>query len=154
MSQSASRADRSIAIIAAVVLIGLALVYAGMTALFAFLLSQPRNTIFRIGETRLYSEFGAYGLVIFGLLCLLSAYAGLATIRRWPHWASIGQAAGWATIGLCVYGIWIFLNLIMPGLPYFPIPLGINLPVDVALAAGVIGVFVLWATRMQAEKNP
>jgi hypothetical protein len=154
MSQSASRARRSIVIVAAVVLLALALVYAGMTALFAFLLSQPKNVIIRIGEVRLYSEFGAYGLVIFGLLCLLSAYAGLATIRRWPHWACIGQAAGWATIGLSVYGIWLFLNLIMPGLPYFPVHVGINMPVGVALATGIVGGFVLWAMRKRAEKNP
>jgi hypothetical protein len=95
----------------------LALVYAAIAALFGFLFSAFPSTItpvsemsakldFRggtivhIGEMRLYSEFSLNGLLVFTPLCLLSAYGGLASIRRWSGWAPVAQAAGWATVAL------------------------------------------------------
>ena len=102
----------------------------------------------------MYSDFGLNGPLVFGLLCLLSGYGGVASIWRWPGWRPVAQAAGWATVGLSVYGIWMFLNIIVIGLPYPPFAIGINMPFYVSIMTGVIGVFVLWAIRTPTEKTP
>lgn len=154
MLQSKPRARLSTAIIlGAAVLLILALIYGATVALFGILLSRPTHGAVLIGDIRLSSNFGFNGPLVFGLLCLLSGYGGLASIWRWPRWMAVAQAAGWATIGLSVYGIWTFLNIIAPGLPYPPFAIGIYMPFYVSLVAGVIGIFVLWAMRKPAEKN-
>ena len=154
MPAKASGAKRTVVVIAAVTLLVLALVHAGIVALFAVPLWQSRNLIIRIGEFRVYSEFAHYGIPIFAVLCLLCAYAGLAAMLPWKTWAIGGAIAGWSTIALFVYGFWTFLNLLAPGLPYFPIPVGVHMPMQVALAAGAIGIFVLWAMRKPSESKP
>ena len=155
MSQSKPRSGRSIAVIlGAVVLLALALIYAAIAALFGTLLWRLTHTIIVIGDIRLYSDFAVNGLLVLGLLCLLSGYGGLASIWRWPRWQPVAQAAAWATIGLGIYGIWVFLNMILPGLPHPPFAIGINIPFNVSVVAGVIGLLVLWAMRKPAEKSP
>src|SRR5262245_54717902 len=148
-----SRFRRSIVVVAAVLLVLLALVYCGIAAILISMLTQPRHSIVRLGEFRLYSEFGVAGALSFGVLCLLSLFAGLAALRRWSGWALIGRVAGVATMVLGFYGVWMFLRMMMPDLPYFPIPLGVNLPVEIALAAGAVGLFVVLAMPNPAENS-
>jgi hypothetical protein len=157
MSQSIPRASRSIAVIVgAVVLLALALVYAAIAALFGILLSRPTHMIVRIGDTNLYSDFAVSGVLVFGLLCLLSGYGGLAAIRRWSHGMPVAHAAAWATIGLGIYGIWVFLSamIMVPGLPRPPFAIGINMPFEVSVVTSAIGLLVLWTTWRPAEKSP
>jgi hypothetical protein len=170
MSDSIPRDGRSTAVILGIVaLLALAIIYAAIAVLFGSLFSTfpPTRigetslnldlrgaTVLQIGEMRLNSEFSLNGLLIFGLLCLLSAYGGLAAIWRWPRWTSVARAAGCATILLSIYGIWTFLTMVAPG-PPFPFPvIGIQMPIHVSLAAGVIGVLVLAALRNPVVKNP
>ena len=174
MSVSLSRSGRSIAVILGiVVLLTSAVVYAAIAALFGLLLSLstgPGTTIavlrgppildFRggtvasIGDMRLTSEFSLHGLLIFGLLCLLSAYGGLASIWRWPRWLSVARAAGWATLSLSLYGISTYLTLVSPAGPLWFPPVGIMMPIDLSLAAGVAAVLVLLAIRKPAAGSP
>jgi hypothetical protein len=155
MVQAISGARRPIVRIAAGAwLLVLALIDAAIVALFTFLVTRTTAAAIRIGEVLLLSDDGYNGAAVFLLLCLLSGYAGLALICRWRDAAFAAQAAGWATIALCVYGLWLYLNMLVPGLPHFPISIGISMPPSVSLAFGVIGLFVIWATRNPTEKNP
>ena len=147
MSQSGPRARRSIVTIAAIALVVLALIYGGIAALCIAMVMRPGYSIVTMGGVRLSSEFAVAGALNFGLLCGLSIYAGSGAFGRWPRWALIGQVAGWATVGLGIYGVWTFLNAIVPGLPHVPVPIGIGLPIEIALASGAIGVFVVWAMQ-------
>jgi hypothetical protein len=168
MSDSSQRGGRSIAIIiGAAALLILVVVYAAIAALFGFLLLASTLTMDRVGETsmnldfrgativhigeiRLSSEFSLIGLLIFGLLCLLSAYGGLASIWRWPRSVWVARAAGWATVALGIYGGWTFLIMIAPGLPHPPFAIGVMMPIHVAIAAGLIGTLVLLVMRKPA----
>ena len=154
MAQTISGAGRFLIIFGSVVLLILAVICAAITALFLVLMAQPKHQIVVLGDIRVYSEFGYNGVPIFLLICLLSGYAGLAAIFRWRGSEVAPQLAGWATIGLGAYGLWVFLRLIMPNVPYPPFSIGMNLPPFVALALCAIGIFVLWAIRKPTEKNP
>jgi hypothetical protein len=152
MLQTTSATARLVVILGGAALLVLAIIYAAIVAIFISLSFQPTHLIIHLGEVRLYSEFGYSGVPIFLIMCLLSGYGGLAAILRWPSaWHAV-QIAGWATIGLGAYGLWIFLCLFVP-IPYPPFTIGMNLPPLVALALCVIGSFVLCATRKPKEKN-
>jgi len=157
MAQAMSGRHWSIARVAAsVLLLVLALIYAGITALFVLLLSSPWGTSLRIGDDIivLHSEFASSGTVVFLTLCLLSGYAGLATLIAWRGARLVALAAGWATIALGIYGLWIYANMLMIGLPFLPFSIGMQSPPLVSLALCVIGILVLWATRKVIGKNP
>ena len=130
------RSGRSVAVIVgAVVLLALALVYAAIAALFGALLSTSGLLLVRIGDDmRFYPDFSLNGLLVFTPLCLLSAYGGLASIRRWTGWAPVAQAAGWATVALSIHELWTFLDMIAPGLPHPPFAIGVIMPTYVAIA--------------------
>jgi hypothetical protein len=134
---------------ASVLLLVLALSYAGITALFVLLVSSSRNASLRIGDDLvvLHSEFASSGTVVFLALCLLSGYAGLATLIAWRGARLVALAAGWATIALGIYGLWI-------GLPFLPFSIGMRSSPLVSLALCVIGIFVLWAMRKAIDKGP
>ena len=154
MEHTISGAGRFAIVFSSVVLLILAVIHAAITALFLFLMAQPKHQVVVLGDIRMYSEFGYYGAPIFLLICLLSGYAGLAAIFRWRGSQIAPQIAGWATIGLGVYGLWVFLCLITPNVPYPPFTIGMNLPPLIAFALCVIGIFVLWAVHKPTERNP
>jgi len=84
MAQTSSGRHRSIARAAAsVLLLVLALIYAGITALFVLLVPSSRITLLNIGNdiVVLYSDFAYNGIVVFLASCLLSGYAGVAVAR-------------------------------------------------------------------------
>jgi hypothetical protein len=150
-------------------LLVLALIYAGITALFVSLLSSAwgtsltigndfiGGTIIRIGNDFivLNSEFAYSGAAVFLALCLLSGYAGLAALSGWRGAWPIAKAAGWATIALGVYGLWIYANMLVIGLPVLPFSIGMRSSPLVSLVLCVIGILVLWAMRRNTiEGNP
>ena len=154
MSDSIPSAGRSVAVmLGAVVLLALALVYAAIAALFGSLFWSSGRFIVRVGDDlRFYPDFSLNGLLVFAPLCLLSAYGGLASIRRWSGWVSVAQAAGWGTVALSIYGLWTFLILISPGVPYPPFAIGVVMPIHVAMAVGLIGILVLLLMRRPAVR--
>ena len=157
MAQAMSGRHWSVARIAAsVLLFVLALIYAGITALFVSLLSRSWGTSLRIGSDFivLNSEFARSGAVVFLALCLLSGYAGLAAPSGSRGARLVGLAAGCATIALGVYGLWIYANMLMIGLPFLPFSIGMQSHPLVSLALCVIGILVLWATRKPIDKSP
>ncbi len=156
MSGSIAPARRSVTVVVgAAVLLALALVYAAFAALFGTLFWSSGRFIVRVGEDlRFYPDFSLTGLLVFAMLCLLSAYGGLAAIRRWSCWAPVAQAAGWGTVALSIYGLWMFLNMIAAGLPYPPLALGVVMPTYVAIAFGLLGILVLLVMRRPAARNP
>jgi len=169
MAQAMSGRHWSVARIAAsVLLLPLALIYAGITALFVLLLSSSWGTTLRIGNDFigstalgigndlivLNSEFARSGAVVFLALCLLSGYAGLAAPSGSRGARLVGLAAGWATIALGVYGLWIYANMLMIGLPFLPFSIGMQSHPLVSLALCVIGILVLWAMRKPIDKSP
>jgi len=157
MAQAMSGRHWSVARIAAsVLLFVLALIYAGITALFVSLLSRSWGTSLRIGSDFivLNSEFARSGAVVFLALCLLSGYAGLAALSGWRGARLVGLAAGCATIALGVYGLWIYANMLMIGLPFLPFSIGMQSHPLVSLALCVIGILVLWAMRKPIDKSP
>jgi hypothetical protein len=141
---------------ASVLLLVLALIYAGITALFILLVPSSRITFLRIGNdiVVLYSDFAYNGTVVFLALCLLSGYAGLATLIAWRGARLVALAAGWATIALGVYGLWLYANMLMIGLPLVPFSIGMRSSPLVSLALCVSGIFVLWAMRKAIDKGP
>jgi hypothetical protein len=153
---------------ASVLLLVLALVYAGITALFVSLLSSSWGTSLRIGSDFLgstslgiangfivlSSEFATSGALVFLVLCLLSGYAGLAAFGGWRGARLVAIAAGWTTIALGVYGLWIYANVLMIGLPFLPFSIGIQSHPLVSLALCVIGILVLWAMPKTIDRNP
>jgi len=157
MAQAMSGRHWSIARVAAsMLLLVLALAYAGITALFVLLLSSPWGTALRIGDdiVVLHSEFASTGTAVFSALCLLSGYAGLATLTAWRGARLVALAAGWATIALGAYGLWLYANMLTAGLPFLPFSIGMQSPPSVSLALCVIGIFVLWAMRKAIDKSP
>src|SRR5215470_16340621 len=113
MAQAMSGRRWSVARVAAsVLLLVLALVYAGMTALFVSLVPSPRMRFLSIGNdiVVLYSEFAYNGTIVFLASCLLSGYAGVAALGGWRGARLIAAAAGWTTIALGIYGLWLYAN--------------------------------------------
>jgi hypothetical protein len=156
MAEAMSGRHWSIARLAAsVLLLVLALAYAGITALFVLLLSSPWGTSLRIGDDIvLHSEFASTGTAIFSALCLLAGYAGLATLIAWRGARLVTLAASWATIALGLHGLWLYANMLTAGLPFLPFSIGMQSPPSVSLALCVIGTFVLWAMRKAIDKSP
>jgi hypothetical protein len=156
MAQAMSGRHWSVAPVAAsVLLLVLAVIYAGITALFALLMSSSWGTSLMIGNNFivLHSEFAYSGAVVFLALCLLSGYAGLAALRGWRGALLVAMAAGWATIALGIYGLWIYANMLMIGLLSLPFSIGMQSPPLVSLALCAIGIFVLWAMRKVIDKT-
>src|SRR5262245_66623103 len=123
MAQTSSGRHRSIARVAAsVLLLVLALIYAGITALFVLLVPSSRITLLNIGNdiVVLYSDFAYNGIVVFLASCLLSGYAGVAAVAGWRGARLVGIAAAWATMALGIYGLWIYGNVLMIGLASAP----------------------------------
>jgi hypothetical protein len=148
LPQTISGRHRSIAFIAAgVLMLILALVHAGVAMLFAFLASSPRRTTVRIGDDMavLYSDFAYNGTATFLVLCLISGYAGLAAIRGWHTARLAAGAAGGATIVLCLYWLWGYANMLMPGLPWVPFSIGIRTTPMVFGVLSIIGIIILLA---------
>jgi len=157
MAQTSSGRHRSIARVAAsVLLLVLALIYAGITALFVLLVPSSRITLLKIGNdiVVLYSDFAYNGIVVFLASCLLSGYAGVAALAGWRGARLVALTAGWATIALGVYGLWLYANMLMIGLPSVPFSIGMRSSPLVSLALCVSGIFVLWAMRRAIDKNP
>jgi hypothetical protein len=156
MAEAISGRRWSIARVAAsVLLLVLTLIYAGITALFVFLLSSTRSTFLQIGNNVvvLHSDFAYSGTVVFLASCLLSGYAGLAALSGWRGARLVGMAAGWATIALGIYGLWIYAKLLWIGLPFLPFSLGIQWPPLVSPALCVVGILVLWAMRRAVDQR-
>jgi hypothetical protein len=158
MAQQTSGRRWSIArVTASALLLVMALVYAGITALFVFLLSSFKGlSTLRFGNDVivLYREFAYSGSAAFLALCLLSGYAGLAALCGWRGARLVGIAAGFATIALGLYGLWLYANLLMIGLPFLPFSIGIQARPWVFLALCVVGILVLWATHKAVDKTP
>jgi hypothetical protein len=162
MAEAMSGRHSSVARVAAsMLLLVLALIYAVITALFVVLVPSSSgaflgtgndftgSTTLRVGNDFivLYSQFAYCGVVVFLALCLLSGYAGLAALRGWPGARLVAATTAWATIALGVYGLWIYANLLMIGLPILPFSIGMRSSPLVSLALCVIGISVLWAMR-------
>jgi hypothetical protein len=157
MAQAMSGRHWSVARVAAsVLLLVLALIYAGITTLFVLLVPSSKITILRLGNdiVVLYSDFAYNGIVIFLASCLLSGYAGVAALGGWRGARLVALAAGWATIALGVYGLWLYANMLMIGLPLVPFSIGMRSSPLVSLALCVVGILVLWATRKAIDKGP
>src|SRR5262245_55390244 len=157
MAQAMSRRHWSVARIAAsVLLLVLAVIYAGITALFVLLVPSSRITFLKIGNdiVVLYSDFAYNGIVVFLASCLLSGYAGVAALAGWRGARLAALTAGCATIALGVYGLWLYANMLMIGLPLVPFSIGMRSSPLVSLALCVGGFFVLWAMRRAIDKNP
>ena len=162
MAEAISGRHSSVARVAAsMLLLVLALIYAGITALFVSLLSGSWGTSLRIGDdfvgsttlriggdiVVLNSWFAYSGAVVFLALCLLSGYAGVAALSGWRGARLVATAAGWATIALGVYGLWTYANMLVIGLPSLPFSIGMRLSPLASLVLCVIGILVLWAMR-------
>jgi hypothetical protein len=158
MAQQTSGRRWSIARVAAsALLLVLALVYAGTTALFVFLLSSFKGlSTLRFGNDVivLYREFAYSGSAAFLALCLLSGYAGLAALSGWRGARLIATAAGWTTIALGIYGLWLYANLLMIGLPLVPFSIGMRSSPLVSLALCATGILILWTTHKAVGKKP
>ena len=169
MSQAISETHWSIArVTASVLLLVLALIYAGITALFVLLLSSSWGTSLRVGSDFagsttlgvgnelivLNSEFAHSGAVVSLALCLLSGYAGLAALRGWRGGRLVAIAAGWTTIALGAYGLWIYASMLMIGLPFPPFSFGMQSHPLVSLVLCASGILVIWALRKAIDNGP
>ena len=140
---------------ASALLLVLAVIYAVITALFVLLLSSSGSTSLRLGDDFivLYSDSEYGRAVVFLALCLLSGYAGLATICGWHGARLVALAAGAATVALGSYGLWIYATALI-GVPVLLFSIGIQSRPEVFLALCVVGSVVLWAMQKPMAKNP
>jgi len=98
MAEAVSGRHRSIASIAAgTLLLVLALLEAGIAALFVPLASSERRTMLRIGNDAavLYPDYAYNGIAIFLALCLISACGGGGCNRRLAWDAAGRMRSGW-----------------------------------------------------------